>query len=439
MKKMSFGWVLALYIGSMLISCSDESIIENRNDEISITELENNQYKVTVDEAKEVAVNFINAFKKVSSTRSRNVDIENVEVIEVEEKVTRSIGLDEGIDTLFYAVNLSNNGGYVLVGADKRIEPIWGISDEGKFSMSIVEENPNFAYFLNLAVGKAVYDIKTNIASITSVNPRLEDYDGVIFANYSLNTKWGQGAPYNMYCPGPYTGCVAVAVSQILSHFPVIGNVSWSDNSSSGSATLHWNQILNDCFKYDGKLTLYDTPQSANEIAHLMRYLGVVLKADYKDTGTSISSKDAINWINDWTSLTATSLKEYNENEVFMGTNAFSNKIVYMRGNRGKKKFIGITIKYTGGHAWVADGSMTVRRKSDSRLVNLFHFNWGWNGNCNGYFLAAVFDSSNPAIADSELPGYSNLLDEGTEGNYQYNVEYSIISNPNSLGGGMIH
>lgn len=65
MKKMSFGWVLALYIGSMLISCSDESIIENRNDEISITELENNQYKVTVDEAKEVAVNFINAFKKL--------------------------------------------------------------------------------------------------------------------------------------------------------------------------------------------------------------------------------------------------------------------------------------------------------------------------------------------------------------------------------------
>lgn len=159
---------------------------------------------------------------------------------------------------------------------------------------------------------------------------------------------------------------------------------------------------------------------------------------EYKDDGTSMESKDAINWINDWTSLKATKLKEYNANEIFMAANFFSNKLVYMRGNRGKNDFLGITIKYTGGHAWVADGAFSARRKSDNKFVNLYHFNWGWDGSNNGYFLATVFDSSNPAIKDSELPGYLSLDDDGTPGNYKYNVEYSVIENPNISGGGTI-
>ena len=53
-----------------------------------------------------------------------------------------------------------------------------------------------------------------------------------------------------------------------------------------------------------------------------------------------MESKDAINWINDWTSLKATKLKEYNANEIFMAANFFSNKLVYMRGNRGKNDFL---------------------------------------------------------------------------------------------------
>lgn len=48
------------------------------------------------------------------------------------------------------------------------------------------------------------------------------------------------------------------------------------------------------------------------------------------------------------------------------------------------------------------------------------------------------FDSSNPAIKDSELPGYLSLDDDGTPGNYKYNVEYSVIENPNISGGGTI-
>lgn len=107
-----------------------------------------------------------------------------------------------------------------------------------------------------------------------------------------------------------------------------------------------------------------------------------------------------------------------------------------MRGNSGKETFLGITIRYTGGHAWVADGAFTAKRKSDGKFVNLYHFNWGWDGAHNGYFLAAIFDRNNPAINDSELPGMLSLDNAGTPGNYQYNVEYSVLEDTNRPGGG---
>lgn len=432
MKKQTFINLLAIFL---LFSCQNDEL---NNITTTNPSKENNPYKVSIDEAKDIALDFMEMFQRTSAapTRSTGISVKDVEVIKVNKSVTRSTGIENGMDTLLYAVNFSNSNGYALVGADKRTEPIFGIIDNGSFSDESITANPNFAFFLNLALGKAVYDIQKNdIANTRSIN----DYDGVYGTAYSLMSKWGQEEPYNKYCPGPYTGCVATAVAQILSYFPSIGSVNWQDGSSSGSSILHWGQIQTDCFENKGILNAFTTPQSANEVAHLMRYLGVALKAKYKSDGTSIESKDAINWLNDYTSLKATGLKKYNADEVFMAANTFSDKIVYMRGNRGKKSFVGITITYTGGHAWVADGSFTATRKSDRQRVNLFHFNWGWNGGSNGYFLAAVFDSSNPAIGDLELPGMLSVDNDGTSGyNYKYNVEYSIVEAPNRPGGGGI-
>lgn len=436
MKKLS---LINLFILFFLFSCQNTELenLENAN-----APIENNPYKVSLDEAKDIALQFAGTMQKVpnASTRGIKVGVESVEVIQVNKATTRGSDMTNGIDTLLYAVNFSDNNGYALVGADKRTEPIFGITDNGSFSTEDIAANPNFAFFLDLALGKAYYDIKKDSVKIADTRA-IGDYGNLFLAKYQLVTKWDQVSPYNQYCPGPYTGCVAVALSQILSRFPVIGRVNWQDNFSSGSAILHWNKILTDCMKNDGKLL--SSSQSASEVAHLMRYIGVVLEAKYKDDGTSMESKDAINWINKWTSLKATGLKDYNSNAILMAANTFSNKIVYMRGNTGRKKFLGITIKYTSGHAWVADGAFSATRKSDGQFVNLFHFNWGHGGDSNGYFLANVFDKSNPAINDYELRNYlpanqtsADSDDSGTSGNYRYNVEYSIIENPNNIGGG---
>lgn len=428
-----------LLIVFTLFSCQNnefENIVEVSNN--SVIE---GSYKVSVDEAKDIALQFMDAFQKTSaaSTRGVKLAVDDVEVIKVNKMATRSAGMENGMDTLLYAVNFSNNEGYALIGADKRTEPVFGIIDKGSFSSEHVATNPNFAFFLDLALGKVLNDIIQNDTINYAATRALSDYENIFATGFSLMTKWGQSAPYNQYCPGPYTGCVAVALSQIIERYQAIGSVSWQDNSAFGSATLHWNQIFYDYIAYDGRLDSRLTPQSASEVAHLMRYIGVALKAEYKSDGTSMHSDDAIDWINDWTGLKATELKEYNAIAVLNDASTLSDKLVYMIGYSDRKKFLWITTKYTGGHAWVADGAFSAVRKSDRRSVNLFHFNWGWDGYSNGYFLASVFDSSTPAITDAELPGvyrYSNNSPR-SRGNYQYKVQYSIVEDPMSSGGGV--
>ena len=43
------------------------------------------------------------------------------------------------------------------------------------------------------------------------------------------------------------------------------------------------------------------------------------------------------------------------------------------------------------------------------------HFNWGWNGNNNGYFLSNVFDVTQYKI-----------LDEGSVSTETYNLEHDV-------------
>ena len=156
-------------------------------------------------------------------------------------------------------------------------------------------------------------------------------------------------------------------------------------------------------------------------MAHLCRYLGNAFGAKYKKGTTSVGENKAIDWFNKWGGLKASKLKKYDENPII---NAIKNgNPVYGRGNSGRKKFLGITVKYKGGHAWVYDGYISAIK--NGKQQNLIHCNWGWGSSIsyNGYYLSKVFDTnSGPEIKDTEVTR------SGSSNNYKYNLEYSVIS-----------
>ena len=102
-----------------------------------------------------------------------------------------------------------------------------------------------------------------------------------------------------------------------------------------------------------------------------------------------------------------------------------------MRGDR-----MDDTGKYKG-HGWVVDGylkhKITVKEwtlldipDAEWELINVFepyyseyyHMNWGWNGNCNGYFSPGVFATNKAVEYDNPNSPYSNTTNQ----DYKYNV-----------------
>ena len=246
MKRFSFVLMLAL----MMCACVNE---DNYNLSSKIDDVES--FSISPNEAASIALDFASALRNGEETRSVNQSIlrvHNVQPLKSRNIMTRSEnkGNELCIDTLLYVVNFSDEQGFALVAADKRTTPIYAIVDSGSLDFDNLrsEENVGFLLFLEGAIGKIVQDVNTNDA----IETRATTNGWTIIEKYPamLKTKWDQPDPYNMYCPNNrYTGCTVTATAQILSYYQTIGSVSWSDNGSSGSATLNWSRIISDCEK----------------------------------------------------------------------------------------------------------------------------------------------------------------------------------------------
>lgn len=69
--------------------------------------------------------------------------------------------------------------------------------------------------------------------------------------------------------------------------------------------------------------------------------------------------------------------------------------------------------KKGSGHAWVIDG---IKIKWDgSGRKHLLHCNWGWNGDCNGYYISKIFNTANGAVE----------YDEEDDGTHSMNTKYT--------------
>ena len=109
-------------------------------------------------------------------------------------------------------------------------------------------------------------------------------------------------------------------------------------------------------------------------------------------------------------------------------------KLLLMRG-------ISLTDKGTSGHSWIADGawifterlSQWVKEKYQlewrfncvlgEERQEYLHFNWGGNGNCNGYFKVGVFSPDGGTYDNKD-----GLHDNNVGRDYKYGVSYFTVS-----------
>ena len=297
----------------------------------------------------------------------------------------------KGINT-FYAFNIKNQKGFILVAADDASIPVLGYSFSGAYSSN--EQPENFALTLEDYNRQLEYIIKNNISANAYIIAQWEKYNSSNNIKGSttsvaplLTSIWSQGCYYNNETPtdaaGPcghvVTGCVATAMAQVLYYyqFPAKGSGRHNYNSNYGLLTAVFDTTNYNWSAMTDTLTSQSSSQSVDAVATLISHCGIAVNMQYSAGSSGAYSQDAANAFNHYfnydNGLQLLHKVDYSDSiwEQMLRAELDSLHPLYYDGSG------------TGAHAFVCDGYQN---------NNYFHFNWGWSGNHNGYFLVSALN-----------------------------------------------
>lgn len=316
----------------------------------------------------------------------------------------------------YYAFNMDGNNGYVIVSGSDLAPCVLAFSEKGSFMEEKLPTNmkawlqgyaDQIAYLEHTA-GK--YEMPRLLTRRNAVSPLLK-------------STWYQETPYNNKCPvdpstGNHcaTGCVATAMAQVIYYYKypsqtkaVIPSYTTETKGISmseiGITTIDWNNMLDN---YSSSTT---TSQK-NAVAQLMLLCGQALGMDYNYPESGIKSSNM--------PLEAMALQRYfgyDQTVRALDRNAFSTleweSLIYDEVAAGRPVLYN-GLSSGGGHAFVVDGY-------DGE--GLFHVNWGWNGNSDGYFALSILNPYNTTStgASSSHDGFS--IDQSAVVGIQHGTE----------------
>lgn len=275
----------------------------------------------------------------------------------------------------------SSGTGYMILPSDDRVPALLGYSESDEFSL---DGNPGLNYWLEF-YNQELAHLKASNATATEENFITHKQREEI--RPLLNTEWNQEWPYNIFCPKvdgheTVTGCVATAMAQVMKYhnYPTHGKGSHFYYWEPGKEELSFD-YENTPFEWDKMTDRYDdksTESAKKAVAELMFGCGISVNMHYEPGGSGAATTlmgEALIDIFDY------SPSLWMPNRTFYGYDEWE-EMVY------NDLAEGLPVLYSGagtdgGHQFVCDGYS---------IGGYFHFNWGWGGLSNGYFLLTALD-----------------------------------------------
>lgn len=326
----------------------------------------------------------------------------------------------------YFVFSKGKDNGFIIVAGSDRAFPLLGKTGKGCFDPELLPDN--LRYMLDYYQDQINW--AENTAQISSKTIKLEwekylSYNNVPSTSTGVllkTAKWGQTEPYNRHTPlidgkKTYTGCVATAVAIVMRYhkYPdqAIGGVTEYVGKSVTYSPYQWDELpLSYAESY--------TEKQAEAVAALMWNVGANIKIGYGAVGSDGSygsylsaspvlkkifgysdaaqyvTKSQFYW-NDWKNLLRAELKN-------------GRPVLY---DGGSDKPEG------SSHAFVCDGY------TDGEL---FHFNWGWNGSYDGYYLLTALDPTSSGDPFSSGMGMViNLRPDNSRDVLSYIMGYSDL------------
>lgn len=405
-----------------LIACNDEmaeqpkseilekSLTEEDFERFNLEALKSSKHTISAEQAELEALKLMENFNSNNGLKSASsVKVANVRVVGPKHRLKSASN-----DTLAYIVNFADNHGYAYVCADNRLNSsVLAFFDKGSYSENM---NPTAKFMFDkteeyihrtiteFEVNKEVLEKKYGELSGTTNQRTLKSTKKVAQVKPLLSTHWGQGNPYNYYCPKckscsnkALTGCMNTALAQVMFYY------KWPDKITLDNGivcNLQWEKC--DKKNYSG---------ADGVLAHNMMEIGKALQSVYgckSHGGTQTYQKLSENLIAqklkyscmDW-DYTWSSTKDFIDNGHPMLLMGFTSP------------------SSSSGHAWVVDGYYIENhyffgKKTSS--TTYVHNNWGYGGDNDGYFEKNCFNSK-------KQESYDFGRNSSYYADYSYNVK----------------
>ena len=446
MKKKFFAWVLVAMAG-LMVSCSEDEP-NNQPPQQDPEEVIYYTPKRTISQAIEIAQMAVQNEQAIS--RSERTVKGQTSVKAIVKQTSRSES-----DTLLYVVQYEDNRGFALISVPTNVEPVIALIDYGSFEDETLSNNEGFQFTLDAAKeyvsqkGILDPDIPEPIIPKPITPAPIPFYDVTINPTPkkvpTVKVTWGQGWPENMYASNHYAGCGPVAIAQILSVHELPTFMKYTFNERKNEMEfIDWAGLK----KHIGVFVGYEP--TANDITvhnsyycnvadaihvslgSIIRQIGLEGKASYEKDGTGLSYSKACSILKNY--LSGKRLKEWNnDTQLFNDMVNAENPVAYIQGFTKPKDG-----EESKGHAWVADGTWSIGTEVWHYVYNFttklyevqeitgknnkyVHYNWGWNGTGNGYFLVGLYAPGQAYEYDDPYQ-VSNTTDK-----YGLNVKYAYI------------
>lgn len=299
----------------------------------------------------------------------------------------------------FYVFN--GNGQWVIVSGDDCAVPVL-MHGEGSFDPNTIP--PNMKEFLN-GIGSNILEARNMNYTVANdvmvqwsqmVEPiRADSRLDLASTEKVLNTaQWGQGEPYNIYCPYDndiqcVTGCVATAMSIVMRYY------KWPEQGkgtipayTTKTKSIHVNGIDINGFMYNWdnmpeQKSEIDTDSEIQAVASLMAHAGAMVTMDYSANSSGATNTSIIPALVKYMSYSSGAhfdSRAYTNNAVWFSRikSEIDNNRPLLYGGQDKNG--------KGGHMFVCDGYNS---------NNEIHINWGWNGNQNAWYAVNYLGSDN--------------------------------------------
>lgn len=272
---------------------------------------------------------------------------------------------------LFYVFNNTDGRSFVVTSADD-LAPAVLAYGTSSFDATDIPDGTRFWL--------SVYEQAISNAIRTGKEIRIAEFQGDEVAPL-ITDKWGQSAPFNNMCPMKgdercITGCVATATGMVM-HYWKHGNFNWE------LLQMAYGKYYDD----DNRLQNMEySEESAEEVAKLLSTIGEGIHAHYgtsKGAGTAAMSDSAVIYLME--------NHEYDKGVMWAQRTYYNDEdwqqMIYNELQAGRPLLYSGQSPEEGGHCFICDGY-------DGN--GYFHFNWGWQGHDNGYFLLIGNDPLDP-------------------------------------------